>query len=288
VSFIRRIDNPPVEFIVKPNSHPVKPARRSLSKDPSFVTALARGLDILRCFTPEQMDLGTSEIARLVGLPQPTVWRLCRTLTELGYLVRGATPDRLRVGAGVLLLGHAAITRTGICAFATPLMRQLADELGVSISLGQRVGHQIVVVQRVDAPGILRLNLHVGSSLDLAQSSLGWAYLAALEPGARKQLLVELKAEAGRRWSILRRDIENAMADYDQSGLVSNLGISHAEINAIGVPVISQDRQRIMALTCGGAKSVQTRERLLHHVAPALKRLAHTLGPMASQDQSNG
>ncbi|MCO3057777.1 IclR family transcriptional regulator, partial [Pseudomonas aeruginosa] len=55
-------------------------------KDRQFVTALARGLELLRCFTPRESLLGNQELARKTGLPKPTVSRLTHTLTRLGYL----------------------------------------------------------------------------------------------------------------------------------------------------------------------------------------------------------
>ncbi len=253
------------------------------AKDPMFVTALARGLDILRCFTPARQDLGTSEIARITGLAQPTVWRLCRTLSLLGYLVPGRTPDRLRVGAGVLMLGHAAITRNGISGFALPLMRQVAEEFDTSVSLAERHGMSMVVVQRIEARNILRMNMHVGSALELGNSSLGWAYLAALDPASRTRTLQQLKEHAGTGWDKVRRDIDQAMDDYTHHGFVLNLGKSHRDINAIGVPVISPDGSRVMSLTSGGAKSTLSREKLVAKVAPALTTLAQTISPMLSQ-----
>ena len=59
-----------------------------MKEDRDFVTALARGVQVLQCFTAERPELGTTQIAALVGLPQSTVWRLCHTLTKLGLLVR--------------------------------------------------------------------------------------------------------------------------------------------------------------------------------------------------------
>ena len=56
------------------------------AKDRQFVTALARGLDILRAFTPRHPVLGNNEIAQRAHLPKPTVTRLTYTLTQLGYL----------------------------------------------------------------------------------------------------------------------------------------------------------------------------------------------------------
>ncbi len=66
---------------------PSAPRAVEAARPRHFVTALARGLDVLGCFTPERPVLGASEIARMLGLPQPTVWRLCFTLIELGHLV---------------------------------------------------------------------------------------------------------------------------------------------------------------------------------------------------------
>ncbi len=61
-------------------------AEATSGKDRQFVTALARGLDILRAFHAGEGMLGNQEIAHRTGLPKPTVARLTHTLTELGYL----------------------------------------------------------------------------------------------------------------------------------------------------------------------------------------------------------
>lgn len=250
------------------------------ARDPLFVTALARGLDILRCFTPDREDLGSREIARLTGLPQPTVWRLCHTLLKLGYLVPGLTPNRLRVGSGVLLLGHAAITRTGLSAFALPLMRQVAERHKISVTLAERSGTDMLILQRIEAPSILSLNLHVGSNLDLGRSSLGWAYLCAVDEATREAALKMLKKRDPKEFDRVLIDLKSAMQEYAQWGMVFNLGKSHSDIHAVGVPVVSVDGKKVMALTSGGAKSSVTRDKLLNEVAPSLQDLASRLSPM--------
>lgn len=279
------------EFIVKVSRSTVKRARGAAgpeeperaeapAKDPLFVTALARGLDVLRCFTPEREDLGGREIARLTGLPQPTVWRLCHTLLELGYLVPSDQPNRMRVGSGVLLLGHAAITRTGLAAFALPRMRQVCEAHKMSVTLAERHGTDMLILQRVEAPSILSLNLHVGSKLDLGNSSLGLAYLCAVDDATREAALKQLKRRDPPAFAAVQRDLQQAMKEYARWGLVFNLGRSHPDVNAVGVPVISADGRKVMALTSGGARSSVTRDRLLDEVGPALQTLAQGLSPM--------
>ena len=51
-------------------------AEENSGKDRQFVTALARGLDILRAFHAGEGMLGNQEIAHRTGLPKPTVARL--------------------------------------------------------------------------------------------------------------------------------------------------------------------------------------------------------------------
>lgn len=251
-----------------------------MEKDPNFVTALARGLDILRCFTPGRQELGTTEIARLTGLAQSTVWRLCYTLTQYGCLTQGHTADRLRIGPGVLLLGHAAITHTGISETALPLMRRIAETFEASVSLAQRYRSNMVIVQRAEAPNIVKVDLHIGSSMAVGHSSVGLAYLAALPPAQRERVLQELKQAHPKDWDEVQRNLKEALTDYEKAGFVYNLGRTHVDINAIGVPVISPDGQHVMALTCGGARSKLTREILRSKVAPALKQVASTIAPL--------
>lgn len=49
-----------------------------------FVTALARGLELLRAFSPDDALLGNRDFAARTGLPKATVSRLAYALTELG------------------------------------------------------------------------------------------------------------------------------------------------------------------------------------------------------------
>ena len=42
-------------------------------KDYRFMTALARGLSVLRAFGPQNRPIGNGEIAKRVGLAKPTI-----------------------------------------------------------------------------------------------------------------------------------------------------------------------------------------------------------------------
>src|SRR5512140_2771628 len=117
------------------DAKPSTPGAGAESTDRQYVTALARGLEILRCFSARKPELGTTEIALLTGLPQPTVWRLCHTLIKCGYLAPAPAKDKLRIGVGVLSLGYEAIGTVDIGDLALREMQILADEFHSAVSL---------------------------------------------------------------------------------------------------------------------------------------------------------
>jgi DNA-binding IclR family transcriptional regulator len=253
-----------------------------MKADRQFVTALARGLEVLRCFSQERPELGTTDIAELTGLPQPTVWRLCYTLSKLGYLVQGRQSDRLRAGPGVLALGQASIARAGLAEYAFPLMREIAERFSASVSLAARDRLNMVIVQRAEAPTILRLNLRIGSALPIATSALGWAYLAGVGAERRRAALAAIRRASPDRWDILRRDIDAAIRHHAAHGFILNLQKYHPQINAIGVPVVTGDGREAMALNCGGASAIVSERRLRGPIASALQDLARRLQPALS------
>src|SRR5690606_26882640 len=67
--------------------------------DRQFATTLARGLELLRCFTPQQPVLGNKELAQRMDLPRPTISRLAYTLMCMGYLAQDQDSGKYRLGS---------------------------------------------------------------------------------------------------------------------------------------------------------------------------------------------
>lgn len=258
-----------------------------MREDRQFVTALARGLQILRCFSPDRMELGTTEIAALTGLAQSSVWRLCHTLGELGCLVPGRNPEKLRIGLGTLTLGQSCLTHSGIAEAAFPAMREIAERSGGAVSLAERDNLRMVIVQRAEAATVLRLNLYVGSMLAIENSALGWAYLGGIGAQERDAIVAALCAnrpDADR----LRARIDAVIRTCRQDGFVLNEKTYHPEVNAIGVPVIAGNGRRVMALNCGGASSMLTTQKLTGPIARDLIALADKLAHLPEMEQGRG
>jgi DNA-binding IclR family transcriptional regulator len=158
-------------------------------------------------------------------------------------------------------------------------MREVAQRFGLALSLAARDRDAMVIIARAEGPSILRLALSVGSSLPIATSALGWAWLAGLPEGERRQVLQRLRRAAGETWPEIGAAIEAALRQHARDGFVFNLRQFHPDVNAIGVPVVSPGGRRVLALNCGGAVSVATPEVLAGPIAAALKDIAARLAP---------
>ncbi len=259
----------------KSNTARAPAARGNGKPDRQFVTALARGLEILRCFNANRTELGTMEIASITGLPQPTVWRLCHTLLLSGYLSSSPLNGKLRIGAGVLGLGYAAVAMLDPGELALHEMRRLALDFHVACSLAAPDRTDMLIVQRAqDDNSMLVVNLHVGSRLPIATSSVGWAFLAKAPAPVKAMLLRELEKRYGREWPELRKRIDAVIETCDRRGYALNSRIYHRDINAIAVPIVSDDGSQVLALNCGGPAATITVKKLEKEIVPRLIEVA--------------
>jgi DNA-binding IclR family transcriptional regulator len=115
--------------------------------DRQFATTLARGLEVLRCFTPGEPMLGNKEISVRTGLPKPTVSRLTYTLTKLGYLRHNMRMGKYQLGSAVLSIGYPLLASMSIRQIARPFMKELADYVNGSVNMGIRDRLNMVYVE---------------------------------------------------------------------------------------------------------------------------------------------
>ena len=246
-------------------------------EDRQFVTALARGLDILRCFSRKDRELGNAEIASRTGLPKATVSRLTFTLTQMGYLTYSAGTGRYALSVGVLALGSAYLGTLDVRNVARPLMQELADELVATVSLGApdpSSMHMVYLEICQGAGQMFRMSMEVGSRVPHGWTAMGRAYLAALTPLEREERLALYRKDVARtQWNDIREGVERSVRDYERHGFCLSVGEWNKDVWAVGAPMISRDRSRILALNCSGPIFDITRQKIVQDIGPRLMQL---------------
>jgi DNA-binding IclR family transcriptional regulator len=244
---------------------------------PDTVSALERGVAVLRCFTEDRRSLTSTELSRLTGVPRPTVTRLAATLVTLGLMKQEPGGDRYLLGPGVVSLARVFLAGLDVRAIARPRMQALAEEVGGSVYLALPDGLDMVLIEACrPRTTMLAPRLDVGSRAPIANSALGRAYLWALAQQERSNMLASLRLARGSDWAALEPGVKRALADADRLGYSMSAGEFHSEINSVSVPLIGPGGE-IMALNCGTAAFVYTEDHLRQVIAPQLLKMAHAL-----------
>jgi len=249
---------------------PARGARPAVHGDRKFITALARGLEVLRAFTPTEGLLGNGELAERTGLPKPTVSRLTYTLTKLGYLAHVERLAKYQLAPAALALGYTALANIRIRQLARTYMQELADYAGAVVALGTRDRLDLIYLELARSKHGAMLRLMQGSRLPIVSTAMGRALIAGMPEDERNWLLSYIKRQEGKNWPKVKANIERAIKDYEARGFVLSLGDWERDINAVGVPLIAPDGSGVFAFNCGAPGFHFTRERLESDIGPRL------------------
>ena len=148
--------------------------------DRHFVTALARGLELLRCFSGRREVLGNLDLSNMTGLPKATVTRLTHTLVRLGYLIQVPNSTKYQLHTGVLTLGYEMLANLSIRAIAHPLMEELAEYTESAIAMASRDRLNMVYLDVVPGKSHVTMRRHIGSQLPIHLTAIGKACLAVM------------------------------------------------------------------------------------------------------------
>jgi IclR family transcriptional regulator, pca regulon regulatory protein len=154
------------------------PATSVVTGNPDFVRSLARGLDVIKAFGPDNPQMTLSEVARATGLTRAAARRFLITLAELGYVRCDGRDFSLR--PKVLELGYAYLTGLSLNEVAAPHLEDLVAHTRESSSVAVLDGEEIVYVARVATKRIMTASISVGTRFPAYATSMGRVLLAYL------------------------------------------------------------------------------------------------------------
>lgn len=245
-------------------------------RDPQFATTLARGLDILRCFTPQETVLGNSELAARTGLSRPTVSRFTYTLVRLGYLRPEPETNKYVLGPAVLSLGYPMLAGIALRQTARPAMAELAAHVKGAVSLGMRERLSVVYVETSRAKSVLSQQFSdIGMAHPLIASAMGHAYIASRPATEREALLNAIRLAMPQEWARHRGDLAANTRLHLRSGFCVSRGEFLPGFHSVAVPLALAGETWLF--NCVMPVSSAAAGKLESDVGPKLVALARSL-----------
>ncbi|MCG8598208.1 MAG: IclR family transcriptional regulator [Kiloniellales bacterium] len=251
------------------------------SADRKFITALARGFEVLRAFKPGSGALGNQELSRITHIPKATVSRLTHTLSELGYLRHLKAEGKYEPTESILALGYAVLSNMLVRQIAHGPMQELAMQHQVSVGLASRDRLSMIFVDVCNSRSLGTLRLEIGSRVPMPNTAVGRAFLAGVQEQERQFFYERFEQRLGAgRWATLKDRVEDAITQVEDRGFCYLEDEWHHGMRAVGTPLVSMDGQSVMGIMCGAPAFVVDREQLEGELGPRLAYLCRSLAPM--------
>jgi len=149
-------------------------ADKELEGQPRYrAPALDKGLDILEMMAREGVAMTPSQIAVKLNRSVSELFRMILTLEARGYIAQSADAQGFDLTNKLFALGSARSQVKALLETALPVMHQLTQEIDQSCHLVVASDDQIVVIARVENPGLLGFSVRPGFRKNLIDAVSG-------------------------------------------------------------------------------------------------------------------
>ena len=139
---------------------------------------MQRAVDILNLFDSQAPELGTTEIARALGLHKSTAASLVSTLAANGFLNQNPDTRKYRLGLKLVERAFAMLDQVEIRQIAYPCLQELRNQWNETVNLAILDGADVVYIERMLGTKALGMRSEVGRRAPAHSTALGKAILA--------------------------------------------------------------------------------------------------------------
>jgi IclR family transcriptional regulator, acetate operon repressor len=165
--------------------------------EPGAIRAVQRAGEVLRLLAAGgNRDLGVSEVARRLGLPKATAYRLLVSLTSSGLVEFDPNAERYALGPTALSLGTAYLERVDVRSLARAPMRRLVDRTGETSMLAVCVDAQRCYLDQVTPARDVKMTVQLGRAAPLHAGAAAKVILASLSDDELEDYLLRNDLEA--------------------------------------------------------------------------------------------
>lgn len=240
-----------------------------------MVKPVVNAVRILRHLTDTGALERAADIARHLSINPSTCYNILRTLVSEDVVDFNTLSKTYSAGLGLAKLVEQLVTQGQRLQHALPLMRGLAADFGVTVTLWRRLGtDRIVLVSSESSPTELHIDMPIGHRLPILMGASGRLFVGRMSLGAD-----ELRAEFDKlRWArplsfdTYVREVNRAR----RRGWAVDDGYFSTGVLAVAAPVC--DRSSDIAFTVSAVMiRAQRSEEQLETLAQSLRDLANRL-----------
>jgi DNA-binding IclR family transcriptional regulator len=152
-----------------------------------LIQSTLRCLEVLDALAASEEPVSVSELARRLNGRRGTLHQQLQTLVHAGW-ARQTPEAKYYLSLRALHVGKAALAQAGLAERLLPSLQDLADRTGEATALAVLDGVEVLIIQRVESPQLVRADIRVGTRMPLSTSAAGLVLLAYADADQRSRL----------------------------------------------------------------------------------------------------
>jgi DNA-binding IclR family transcriptional regulator len=203
----------------------------------TLIQSVQRATRLLKAFDSGPAELGVSELSRKVDLHKSTVSRLLATLESEGLIERVPATDKYRLGFMLVRLAGQVTHFGDVREAARPILIELTERSRETVHLAVLDGDEVVNVEQVSGPHMVREANWVGRRTPLNCVANGKALLAFLPAEQIERILAGPLPRYTERTIADPRRLRKELALVRERGYAQALGEIEEGLNGVAAPV---------------------------------------------------
>jgi IclR family transcriptional regulator, KDG regulon repressor len=217
----------------------------------SASSTVRKALAIVSAFSYGEPVLGVSELARRLGYGKSTVHRILTTLREEGFVER--TPDdRYRLSLRLYEIGQQVAVSTELRELAHVALERLRNETGETAHLAVLAGADVVYLDRLESPHMLRVFTKLGRRRAAHATSSGKCLLAFGSPADVQAAIAGGLPRLGPRTAITKASLTRILTEVRSKGYATSVEESAPGVASVGAPVFDGTGSCVAAVSVAG------------------------------------
>ena len=200
--------------------------------------AFTKFISVLQLIADSPREFGMADLCKAAKLPRATVYRIVDALRAEGMVDETHSGNKLVLGPRLISLASRSWATFDLRTLAHAHIETLRDQTGETVHLAVPSGLEMVYIDKLESPQTVRMTSRIGTRISLYGSSVGKAYLAALQPAEQSGLLGNITFKRMTAHTIMsRKALEAELKKTAKRGYSFDLEETELEIRCIGAAI---------------------------------------------------
>jgi DNA-binding IclR family transcriptional regulator len=241
------------------------PTESSTERGQRGIQSVEVGGQLLLALAHSGRPMALKDLAREAGMSAAKAHPYLVSFGKLGLIVQDEGTGRYGLGPLALQLGLISLQQFDPVRLATPVLRQLAQELGHTVAVAVWGNRGATVVRIEEAPSAVHVNMRHGTVMSLRGTASGMLFAAHLPresvlAALAEEQAAELRAQGRPVPKVLRTEVDEALestwAEIRRQGVSRTNGGAVPGVSAMAAPVFDDAGRIVLSLTAIGPSAI--------------------------------